>query len=1541
MMAQSINVFNVNASNYPLITADYVAYDNLGVPLEGLTEADFKITETFQGGTPEDLSASIVHDCVKRTEEPEASIIIVLDRSGSMRDMVGQQSRFRYCQDAIQAFVNRIKFTGETRVCFTTFSGTFEIAAPWTNVKDDVTDTLMKMEPQTKTDYPLPFEGPPLSIYDLFAQRPESIPRYVFFLTDGHPNPDERNWVNFIDANLPKLRSQGVRFYSVTILASTTHITLEAFAKGTGGKAIVTQEGDLVDLFSYLALETQVREVCTLTWVSPPVCRENQRNRTAEIQLLVGNTKPTANVGYTTPPQSVGATSIDFPVLFCGDPPPNNSNQASVTITATGQPLNVTGFDIVPAGFFRVVDWGGGRLGTFSPFRLDPGQSVTLKVEFTQGAQQIFRQAQLQLQGNPCPPTIDLVGGQGFVILNNPKGGNLYSTCDTIVISWSGVLPTTPVRLEYSDDSGITWKLITDQAYNLSYKWLAPGPGSKYRIRVAVAPVPQYQWASQIGDAGRDSATSVAVAPNDLFVYTSGFFDGPGRFGDTYINNQAGNIDGYLCKWDANGTLLDFKHLRGDAQTDERVSGVITDKDGNIYVAGHYSSNSTFDGLPLPLGAGDNCNMFLYKFDKDMNVVWVARGQGGGGNTSNARCSGVGIRYDANGYPLILVRGTFQRFVRVGYNASAQPVESARYTDGNFRNYYAIFDGNGTPITFSLGIPPAAYSMSALKANDSKGYQYETGSFTGVRNFTPPPPGISMNSRGQSDVFLSKFGSTPASVDSSKSDFSVQAPELAFVQSTVVMDPTAQGQTSSKSFPAMLCNNGDFDVEILDVLFNGANGSDFSLIGNLRTVRLKPGECVAIELAFHPSGTGKRTGTMEVRGSCNTVAILNLEGEGLAPCLWDAKPIEYLGRIALGAGQRTFTIQNVICNRGPIALSGNISKTGSPDINITVGQGPFTLAPTQCHSIDITVTPNTPGTHSISLDYGLPSECGVPNTVISVDVVEPKVTISNVSFGRHRVGNVVVDTIFIENQSTEPAEITSLTPEYPADGTFGFSLPGTPFNLASGERKPIPVTFNPQARGPFSETLTAIATGQQAPLVGTATGTGFLPAIDATGVTFPAITVGQTAPNNLFVVIRNVDADSPLQVNSARLAGTIPDFTAIGTNWQNFPISIPIGDSVMLEVSFTPDAAGTREDDVVIEHDAKPGPGPIPPYTSTVVKVTGVGIEQSVLPPLDFGNVLTCASQSQTVTITNPNPSMPLVLDAPVSSGDIAEFTITPPTGFTLAPGESRSVTITFTPSATLTFSAQFSYTNNQALDIIINASGRGITTSASLSFGPAPTINVGSSFPLQVNVDVGDMQGIPVTAASVVITYPKDYIAFNSIESQQPGWVFVPDNTTPGTLVLNGTPTAPATMVDGMLITLRFDAFLTANLAHHFEVNTSITPDCVVPTGDEIDVDVEQFCYSEGRLISIGMNRFAMQEPQPNPSDGRSLIRYSTGITCPTTFELVNSVGTVVRTIVTPVLPSGEYELTLDTSDVGSGLYVLRMTSGHYSTSRLVSVVK
>lgn len=1548
VQAQTLNIYGINASAFPKIVADYVALDAAGNPITDLTERDFSVVETPQGLAAQDLTASVKHACVELNKDPEASIIFILDRSNSMRDVVPGVNRERWLivKDAVRAFVNQLRFVGQTRVSLVSFAGTYEVINEWVDNKQPILDSLKDLKIQTVTNYTLPFESAGNNIYELFKRRPASIPKFVFFLTDGTPNPGIPNEVKFVNDNTQLLQAQGIRFFAITIKEESTHWTLDALARATGGKSILTNEARLVDILSLLALETQVTKTCQITWTSPYACAEQALSRVARITLKRGS-NPTVSIPYQAPANALAKVEVSDPILFCGDPAPNAKSFANVTLTALNAPFNVAVAPIVsPATYFKVVDWNFPlNQATFTPFTLAPNAKRVIRVEFTQGSMQSFRQAQLAFTGTPCPPVVTLVGGTGVILLQSPIGSELFSTCDTVSIKWAGVLPTQQVSIDYSTNGGTNWTNITNTATGLVYKWLPPAAGVNYRVRVGVSPVPQYVWVKQLGGAGAETATSVAVTPNGLKVFATGYFDGPAKFGTTTVNNQPGNIDGYFTEFDSDGNITNTMLLTGSASNDERVIGAVTDKDGNVYVAGYFSSQAaSFGGFPLSPGPADTRNMFVYKFAPDGSLQWSNISKGSTTSSSESDCSDIGIRYDASGNPEIIVVGRFRKYIEVGISRGGTIERNGPYTGAaaqTWRNYYVIYDAGGYPrLTANAAAPTAGgivYKSKTVK--DALNFTYTTDSYTGPKSFTPPP--VTLPNNGQTDVFVTKNGASPASSDVSKSNFSVLAPQLTVTQGKVTFKPTPQGQSDPVSLTSIVQNRGSFPVTIQRITIAGANAADFRVISPTTfPIRLDTGRTLSLELAFEPKGTGLRTAVLEVIGNCNANTQIVLEGNGLAPCVWESQSTVALGKVPL-AQPASRTITCVLKNTGPLALNGRLTVTkADPDI-VVKKQGAFSLAANGgCFDLEVDILAATPGIKTSIVDFGLPADCGVATSTITVEIVEPRVAIDSIDFGRVRLLTPVNGTVTITNLNTDPASITGYSLSEPTNANFsGITLPA-PQVLAPGASIAIPVTYTPQTRGAHSVTITATVQGQNTPLVGLIKGVGFQPVLEATGYTFKAWPISTTSPEQGKVTLRNTDADAALTINDVAFQNATTVFAWTGTT-PTFPQTIAPGGTLELNVSFTPAVVGNNTINVCIDHDGKPGPGPVPPYANTCVEVKGIGLDQSGIPPITFDNTLTCATRIDSFAIVNPS-QFALNVQAAVGSGDAAAFELSEKAAFTVAPGETKMITVTFRPTAVQAYSASYTFANDQNLKLNVSMSGNGVSTPVDFRFGTIAQAQAGQvlSTPISVSYNAANFAGAAPTQFDITITHDAEAMSFaGTTQPEMLGWTFTP-TTGVGSVVIRA-QSATGVLTQGPFVTPTFNTYLNADSTLPMSMTVTTPLSCLVTSGDATRVTMKFVCFTTGRLVRFGNQQFGLMNPRNNPVRDELVVSYSTGITVATTFQIVDAMGNVVLEATGAVAPSGSYIFEASTSSLASGVYFLRMQSGPYTASTQFVVVK
>lgn len=1551
LWSQNFQIYNINTDNFPRIRADYIALDPNGTPYENLTAADFNVTENITGRGPVSVNPTVKSDCRSIEGDPSASIVLVIDNSSSMSDKLSTGlTRLRYVQNAVIKFLQTLKWTGKTSVSILRFAGDCELVCDWKFEPQELIDSVNRMFPAGATKYELPFEQPHLNVFKLLSTRNPEIPKFVYFLTDGEPNPLMDEPQAFAERVIKEALKQAIRIIGITIPpAPNTHSTIAAITQGTGGKAILTNETNLVDLYALLALETQIRKICFLEWIAPYACNEAQRERTVEAVLKKGSS-PKGTTSYLAPLTALGAPVVSDPVLFCGDPPSNGFSVATVTITAKNSPLQVTAIpQILPSTqYFSVSDYDfpNGQT-TFTPFTIAPGQSRTIQVRLAQGSERRFRQAILQFVGNPCPPQVTLIGGTGVVLLTSPNGGEVFSSCDEILIQWAGVRSNEPVDIFYSSDGGASWNVVKRGAIGYSYAWTPPQQGNNYKIRVVAGSKASYQWVTQFDGTGSENHASIAVTPNGLRVFVAGWFSGQARFGATAIDNTIDNTDGFLCQLSADGDIARVFHLRGSGNNDERITGVVTDRNGDVYVTGYYTSPfaellSTGFTLNMNLENLDTRNLFLIKFNADGTLAWSAFGKGTPLYRANTFSNDLGVRYNATtGQTEIVVIGRFIRYVNLGRDANFSEV-ILQTNDNNERTFFAIFDSQGRPISAQMGNKPGTFTYMSDIAKDNGDCEYTTGSFTGTKTFGNPVE-YSLTSRGSNDVWVTKFCSTPPSEDQSEQSFTVAAPKLSTNTDPVVLGSIAQGQSHTQSFTEV-CNTGNFRVEILSLTMEGPHKDDFKMLGTYTNVTIDPGLCLPMEIVFTPSGVGVRTATLKVIGTCGTVTNVNLRAEGLPPCNYDVLQLIEMNPVPQGIGS-TRVLQCLFRNNSPVALTIEPTLVGTHAADFTITpNGPFTVQPGLCvQDLALTLLPTAEvGLKSARIIYNLPSECGVPITDVTAEVAASSVVLTPVNFGLIRVLNPANDVMKLTNMGEQAIEVTAISVNDPADLHLTVTLPTTPFNVQPSQSIDIPVAYSPKGRGNHEVTVTANVRGLADPVYGKATGTGYLPAIRALGHNFAPIPVGTLSPENGFVRINNADAASPLHIESVAFAALTADFRFKAPG-VTLPATIPPGQYLDIPVDFQPVVRGIRQASIEIKHDGRPGPEPFPPYPDTVVIVSGEGLSTSDIDPVEFGGVLTCDFKEGTFTIDNPG-SQPFMISAYTPGGaDAAYFTISPPAPVRVDENSSRTLTVRFSPTDTRIYSASFVLENAVNPNLRVDLAGEGRAVNATLQIAPIHSIEIGKELAIPIGVNIPAMGSAMVDNFSVTLTYSDKTLGFLRLANpSNANYTITQGASSSQHVTFDFVRSGANSLTTGALFTPVFTVFLNDESDLLIRVDADFSNfSCVVPVGTSKTQEIKQVCGSATRVVRFGSSPFAMETPNPNPTSGNLTVPFSIGFEASVIFELLSSTGRVVQRVELPTHQAGEHELMLNLGSIGSGIYQLRMISGPFVGTSVLSIVR
>jgi hypothetical protein len=168
-----------------------------------------------------------------------------------------------------------------------------------------------------------------------------------------------------------------------------------------------------------------------------------------------------------------------------------------------------------------------------------------------------------------------------------------------------------------------------------------------------------------------------------------------------------------------------------------------------------------------------------------------------------------------------------------------------------------------------------------------------------------------------------------------------------------------------------------------------------------------------------------------------------------------------------------------------------------------------------------------------------------------------------------------------------------------------------------------------------------------------------------------------------------------LNVSSVSFAGLAPgDFSFVENCTSGSPI--PPDGTCALNVTFTPTAAGSRQANLVIAHNAAGSP------TTVAVRGTGVALAPAVClssSSINFGSIGVgdTSSPPQSVTITNCGTSNLVVSAITITGANAGDFTNLSAACGTVTTGSTCTVNLQFAPSAGGTRSATLVISNNAA----------------------------------------------------------------------------------------------------------------------------------------------------------------------------------------------------------------------------------------------------
>jgi hypothetical protein len=778
---------------------------------------------------------------------------------------------------------------------------------------------------------------------------------------------------------------------------------------------------------------------------------------------------------------------------------------------------------------------------------------------------------------------------------------------------------------------------------------------------------PTLGYGTYLGGSGNDYGNAIAVDSAGS-AYVTGYtgstnFPVVGGVQTKCGGNCAGGTsDAFISKFSATGSVLVYSTYLGGSQNDYG-NGIVVDSAGNAYVIGQtYSSDFPTTTGSYMSSCGTNCSSgfaFIAKLNPTGAALSYSTYLGG-----SAITQGNAIAIDTSGNAYVtgytkakdfpITTGVFQPTCSSCTSGFVDSFITKLNSTGSGLVYSSYLGGNNADVGYAI----------VIDASDNAyitGYTYSTnfpttvGAYQTKLNATTAGFVTKINGTATGQVYSTYLGGSatgssacPACATGIAVDSSGNTYIVGLTWETNFPTTTGAYQTTYA---------GGFHDAFVTELNTGGNALVYS------TYLGGKGDDGAASVAIDSSGN------VYVRG--NTYSSN-----------FPTTPGAYQTKLS-GTGSTSDAFLAIVNSGGStLGYSTYLGGTGTEYAGAMASIALSSANPPSVYLTGYTNSTNFPATKGA---YQTKNN-GLNDGFVAKFSPSPNVgTSGSLNFGNQDLGTTSSPlTITVTNTGNQNLNVTaiSITGADPADFAQTNDCRG---GIAAGGNCTINVTFSPQTTGTRNANVSITDNAPNSPqavaLTGVGVGTGPAVTLSPTSLTFPTTLVGtNSSPQS--VTLTNTGS-STLNLKGIQISGDYTYTTTCGA-------TVNAGANCTLTVTFTPQRSGTRTGTVTITDDAPDSPQSIP--------LTGTGTYIEVVPTsLTFADQkVGTTSSPMTVTLTNTATSVLSIKTVSITGTNNSDFAQTNTCGASVAAGASCTFSVTFTPSATGSRSADLTITDYQ-----------------------------------------------------------------------------------------------------------------------------------------------------------------------------------------------------------------------------------------------------
>lgn len=446
-------VTDYDYTNYPKVTLEYYVFKNAINQNSLLNSNDIIILNNDINVTNKFIN------CDNNVDLNENSVIISID-------LAINNSNFNF--DSVLVATNFLyQNTPNTEFALSSFNTVNHLNFDFQQSHSSFYNELLKLNNSDKSRIDSVFYSLPIGSKTIFETASPNNAKHIVLFTD------KRNSINQI--LLDRLKSDGVKLYLIVVDGITDKKVKTYFDNTEGFYLFENVTNTNLKLVS-LAVKELINgnNPCKLTYTSNIDC-DTSIIASISIPSISASKEFRFDVSSSIIPRLALVPSYyGFSSVL-----PGSKKEADIVITAVNSDINIDSiyFSDDKKGVFKFLS---GKIS--SPTLLNSGNNWTVKIEYAPNDSNIVF-TKLVIASDAClneevlitggfPNTPPVVKNIEIVSPNNCDEKLIVG--DNYKVTWSGLLPSDVIQLEYSTDNGSNWDTLASNVTDLKYDWKVP-----------------------------------------------------------------------------------------------------------------------------------------------------------------------------------------------------------------------------------------------------------------------------------------------------------------------------------------------------------------------------------------------------------------------------------------------------------------------------------------------------------------------------------------------------------------------------------------------------------------------------------------------------------------------------------------------------------------------------------------------------------------------------------------------------------------------------------------------------------------------------------------------------------------------------------------------------------------------------------------------------------------------------------------------------------------------------------------------------------